>query len=184
MKSSKQHDMPSENNTMTLQKVVGIILFLMGAFNLYLFIDGLIGVKEIMRDRHVRYHYSEEDYLWSNILWTRHKLALQAFLLIIAGIALYKNRKIGWAIAWSTCLMIAVISSISLTIPYFDSGKVEIDARWYRLFFIASLNYLLTIIMLLPNFWRDYKIDWKVISIAIALIVLLVLDNQFYFRFL
>lgn len=74
--------------------------------------------------------------------------------------------------------------TMMLTFRDYYTMQVQFDSKWFKWFFIALVMYLSTIIMLLPRSWKGYNINWLDVSISMALVVLLIVDNSRYFDWL
>jgi hypothetical protein len=151
--------------------IVGIFLLLFSVWDLYILINGLSNEKADMRSGQDFYQWTEEDYLWQNILW-RHRILISSFVLVlVSGTGIIWNKKIGWVVGISTCFGLAGAFSFLLTVKFWPSMHVVYDTFWFKTLAFAILFFAAGITMLSVKFWK--KMNFSIVEVTISVVLFL-----------
>lgn len=93
---------------------------------------------------------------------------------IIAGIALFKNKKIGWIVLVPAAAKFILSAIYYLQIPNYPEMVVDFDYRRIKILILSILFAAVLAIVLLPKFWRPFRLKWFHVLIVIILFILLV----------
>ncbi len=151
--------------------------FYSSLFNL---LEQLIGAQERRIENQEHFRYTAEDLRWGAIFWF-YRIPILTFLVaLIAGIALYKGKKIGWILVIPMLVMLVIAGIFQLMIPYYPQMTIDFDYVRLMVLFTTILLFTVLVIMLLPMFWKPLHLNWFHLIMAITWLIIVTLNNDFY----